>query len=346
MNTPSPQSLLRSAFVSLTLGVLAAPVSAQELRVFELNSATTHWSADSNLGPMGAFLQSYSLSGDIVVDFDVSPVTGRARITGARLVVPNTVVAALLSGPANGTVAFRDLELGATSPDFDLSPGLPGAAFATTLDLVARSGFMRVEPPLGPAFEVDLAGASLGSLPISGSFPSIGPAQGLRVDAFSFDMPFSGGSWSGAFTHDVTSITAASGCPSPESYCPSDPNTLGGGARLTLVGSTSVTTDDFTLQVQGAPLNTFGIAFYGLRAGEVLSGQGRVCVGGPLARLGVVPTGAAGSAALRVMLANQQSGPLALTPGVHAHFQFYHRVATPNQSSWNFTNALAVTLCP
>jgi hypothetical protein len=49
---------------------------------------------------------------------------------------------------------------------------------------------------------------------------------------------------------------------------------------------------------------------------------------------------------LRVVLAQHQTGPLALVAGAHAHFQFYHRVVTPAGGTWNYSNAVAVTLCP
>jgi len=205
---------------------------------------------------------------------------------------------------------------------------------------------MRVEPPFGPAFDVPFADTPLGSIPISGAFPSIGPAQGMTLQSFVFDMPFTAAGWNGTFTHNVPAMQAIGGCPAPTRYCPPDPASPGGGTQLDVLGSTSVLADDFTLGITRAPVNTFGVFFHGGRRGELLSSFGRVCVGGPLARLGVVPTNAGGVASLRVILANHQSGPLALAPGAHAHFQFYHRIVTPSGGGWNYSNALAVTFCP
>lgn len=325
--------------------------SAQELRIFPLSISTAplvHWVATSNLGPMGAFHQSYPLGGDIVVDFDHSPNSGIARVTDARFLVPNGVVAVLMSAPHMGSVGFFELELGASTPDFTLTPGSLGASFATTLDLVAKSGVMRVEPPSGPAFEVQFADTPLGSIPVAGSFPLLGPAHSphLRLQPFAFDMHFTATGWNGTFTHNVPLLEASSGCPPPSSYCPSDPSSVGGGTQLDVLGSTSVHADHFTLGVSHAPVNTFGVFFYGERRGFAPSSFGHVCVGGPLARLGVVPTGAHGVASMRVILANHQTGPLALAPGAHAHFQFYHRVHAPTGSGSNYSNTVAVTFCP
>jgi hypothetical protein len=321
----------------------------QELRIFPLSTTSppfVHWDATSNLGPMGAFSQSYPLGGDVVVDFDQTPSSGVARVTDARLIVPNGVVAVLLSGPNMGSVAFFELELGASTPDFTLVPGVPGATFATTLDLVAKSGSMRVEPPFGPAFDVQFANTPIGSIPISGAFPSIGPAQGFTLQPFVFDMPFTAAGWNGMFTHNVPAIQSIAGCPPPSGYCTPDPASPGGGTQLDVLGNTSVQADNFTLGITRAPVNTFGVFFHGGRRGLLPSSFGQVCVGGPLARLGVVPTDANGVASMRVILANHQSGPLALAPGAHAHFQFYHRVVTPTGAGWNYSNAVAVTFCP
>lgn len=339
----------RTLTTALAALAFASVASAQDLRVFPLSAATppiVHWDATSNLGPMGAFNQSYPLGGDLVFRFDVSPAIGRARLVDARFLVPNSVVAVLMGGPGVGTVAFRDLELGATSPDFLILPAFPGSVYATTLDLVVKSGAMTVSPPFGPAFDVDLAGTALGSLPVNGSFVTIGPAQGVTVSGFSFDMLFSAAGWNGSFTHNVPPLTAAQGCPAPASYCPSDPNTFGGGTEMILVGSTSVAADDFRLSVTRAPANTFGVFFYGLRRDYRFSGHGTMCVGGPHARLGVVQTDAAGTSLFRVVLAAHQTGPLALEPGAHGHFQFFHRAISPVLFNWNFSNALAVTFCP
>ena len=342
---PSKRSL---ATLSLAAASLASPSLAQELRVFAIDAAApqVQWDATSNLGPLGAFFQSYSFGGDIVVDFDATPSLGRARITGARLVVPNSVVAALMGGPGIGDVAFRDLELDATSPDFLITPAFPASLFATSLDLSVKSGIMLVNPPFGPAFQVSLAGLSLGSLPVSGSFPTVGPAQRMTLGPFDFDMPFSAPGWTGSFTHHVPGLAGLGGCPAPESYCPPDPNSLGGGTELRALGSTSVAADDFTLAVTHAPASTFGVCFHGGRRHEAQSGAGLVCVGGPLVRLGVVATDVNGAASLRVLLANQQAGPVPLEPGAHAYFQFFHRVTGPTGPSWNYSNAVAVTFCP
>lgn len=349
MRTLRTTPFLFATTLSCGVWALSPLAGAQEVRVFALNPVTpqgVHWDATSNLGPLGAFNQSYSFSGDIVVDFDNNPAFGMARITGARLQVPNSVVAALMSGPAPATVAFFDLELAATSPDFVIAPTFPQPVFATTLDLVVSSGTMQIEPPFGPALWVQLAGTSLGSLPVSGSFPTVGPTQQMTLGAFSFDMHFAAAGWNGTFSHNVTGLSGLGGCPAPVGYCPSDPNSPGGGTELNVVGSTSVFTDDFTLVASHAPANTFGVFFYGGRRDQVASGAGTVCIGGPLARLGVVPTGPAGMTQLRVVLANHQVGPLALAPGAHANFQFFHRAQGPTQATWNFSNAVAVTFCP
>lgn len=338
-------NLLRSASgaLALTATLLAttAPASAQEVRVFEMNPSTgqlVHWQATSNLGPMGAFLQSYSFGGDVVVDFDLNPSAGRARITGARLRVPNTVVAAVQGGgPA--TVFWRDLVLTMRSPDFNVVPAFPWAVFSTTVDLRVSSGFVEIDPPLGPAISIPIDGMSLGTIAITGAFPTVGPAQAMSVGPFRFDMDFAAPGFTGTFTHEVTALEATGSCPEPLPYCTSP-----GGTVLDTAGSTSVGQDDFNLAISGAPASSFGVPFYGSRAASIPSGDGTLCVGGTLVRLPIVQTDPTGSAFVPVSLSTV--GTLPFAAGSHRNFQFWHRTNSPMGTGWDFSNAVAVTFCP
>jgi len=340
---------------AVTLGVTAIVLtavnhaSAQEVRVFQIDPSigqSVNWSADSNLGPMGAFLQSYSFFGDVSVDFDLNPSAGLARITEARLRVPNTVVAAVLGG-SPATVAYRDLVLDASSPDFQLFPTFPFATFSTDLDLSVSSGFVLISPPVGPALQFDISGTSLGSIPVAGSFPLVGPTYGMRVGGFSFDLNFLTPGFFGTFTHDVVELSGTSACPEPLPYCPPDPSDPNSGARLGHIGSTSVAADDFNLAITNAPANNFGVVFYGPIAAEVGSGNGTLCVGGPLTRVSLILTNGAGGATLPIPLGPLQSTPNPLAPGTHQSFQYWHREAPlPPGSTWSYSNALAVTFCP
>ena len=343
--------LHRAVALGVTAIVLSAlnRASAQEVRVFEVDPSigqSVHWSADSNLGPMGAFLQSYSFFGDVTVDFDISPAAGMARITEARLRIPNTVVAAVLGG-SPATVAYHDLVLDASSPDFQLFPTFPFSTFDTDLELAVSSGFMSISPPFGPALFVDISGTSLGTIPVAGSFPLVGPTVGMQLDGFSFDMNFSAPGFFGTFTHDVVELSGTSACPVPIPYCPPDPSQPNAGARLGHFGSTSVAADDFNLAVTNAPSNNFGVIFYGPRATSVRSGNGTLCVGGSLTRVALIQTNASGAATLSIPLGPYQSVPNPLAPGSHQSFQYWHREAPlPPGSTWSYSNALAVTFCP
>lgn len=338
------------ALIRLALLAAAIPcASAQETRVFELDpmgpDQTVHWTAESNLGPMNAFLQSYTFSGDISVDFTQNPNTGMGRITGARMRIPNSVVAANQSGPG-GVVLWLDLVLDMTSPEFPIFGALPFPSFSTTVDLTVSSGFVQVDPPFGPAFLAPIDGLDLGAIQISGRFPSIGPVQTMVLDPFQFEMPFSAPGFNGEFTHDVPSLVMRQGCPAPVAYCGVGPGPGPFGALLGLDGSTSVAADDVTLRVFNAPVNTFGVFFYGQRAARIPNGMGDLCIGGPLVRIDIVGTDAAGNASLDLPLMDYQTGPGAITPGSHHNFQFWHRQMSPAGPSWSFSTALAVTFCP
>lgn len=341
-------TLKHTLVLAAAAAALSVHASAQEVRVFQIDPSIgqgVQWSATSNFGPMGAFLQSYTFTGDVTVDFDQNPGGGMARITEARLRVPNSVVAAVLGGPP-ATVAYRDLVLDASSPDFQLFPTFPVTTFSTDLELEVSSGFALIEPPVGPALQIDISGMSLGTIPIVGSFPQVGPTYGMRVGGFSFDMDFAAPGFMGRFTHDVVELSATSACPEPLRYCPPDPGNPAAGTALGFFGSTSVAVDDFNLAVSNSAPSNFGVMFYGPRAAELPSGNGTLCVGGPLVRLAILALDPAGNVNYRVPVGQLQTGPAPLAPGTHHSFQFWHRESTPTGLGWNYSNAVAVTFCP
>ena len=146
--------------------------------------------------------------------------------------------------------------------------------------------------------------------------------------------------------------SAASGpcCPAPSSYCIAAPNSAGSGAMIGSSGTTSVSANDLTLEVAGAPGQAFGLFYYGASAVQAPFGDGWKCVGAGGAgifRLPVLKTAASGAASWKLDLNAPPSPAGTITAGSTWHFQFWYRdVGGPLGSGFNLSDALTATFCP
>lgn len=124
-------------------------------------------------------------------------------------------------------------------------------------------------------------------------------------------------------------------------------NSTGGGARVFGHGSFSVGSDDFMLEALQLPAGTAVLLFAGDsavngRAGSTF-GDGLLCVGGSLERLGLHVADATGGASWGPGLA----GSAGWIPGDQRFLQVWYRnPAGPCGSGFNTSNAMAVTLVP
>jgi hypothetical protein len=113
----------------------------------------------------------------------------------------------------------------------------------------------------------------------------------------------------------------------PGSYCSTSPNSVGPGARMGSRGLPSLSTNEFALEVSGAPRFVFGLFFYGRVPQEIPFQSGNLCIRPPLVRLGPpVPTTRYGTMVRRLDL-EATSGPTAITAGSTWNFQFWYRDA-------------------
>jgi len=131
--------------------------------------------------------------------------------------------------------------------------------------------------------------------------------------------------------------------------CAGDPNSAGPGAVIEASGIEAVTVGDFTLTATGGIPNKVGLFFYGPNANDVPLGNGRLCIGGGIARLN--PAGFADGAGVAVRaidfgVAPAGSGPNAITPGSTWRFQYWYRDPAAGGAAFNLSNATAVTFLP
>ncbi len=138
---------------------------------------------------------------------------------------------------------------------------------------------------------------------------------------------------------------------SSASYCTAYPNSAGPGARIDRSGSTSISANDFTLEVQGSVPGQFGLFFYGPDAIEVPFGDGALCVGaGGLGLFRLLPPqpsdgGGSASRLLDFTVPPASQGPGAILTGSTWHFQYWYRDSAAGGAGFNLSDGLAVMFC-
>lgn len=125
--------------------------------------------------------------------------------------------------------------------------------------------------------------------------------------------------------------------PQPNEVCPSSVNLLGTTALLDLNGTVSISRDDLGLACSGATPGARSIAILGHLNANIPFGNGTLCIGGPLARLGSLNLDLTGSGLVNVHLGN-----LGLQVGSQHILQVVYRDGV----NFNLSNALQILLCP
>ena len=132
-------------------------------------------------------------------------------------------------------------------------------------------------------------------------------------------------------------------CPPQTTYCPSTPNSAStNGARIGVMGSTSVGANNLRLYATNTPPQTFAVGVYGSAQAMVPSGAGFLCVGGSLFRLPVAATGSSGTPTWSIDLTAPPAPSGLITAGSTWHFQTWFR---DSPATWNFSDALTVVFC-
>ena len=164
------------------------------------------------------------------------------------------------------------------------------------------------------------------------------------------DVLVKGPGWAHADLSNAWPTDLQPTCPAPSSYCATSPNSVGAGAVIGSLGTTSVSAADLYLTADGCPGQQFGLFYYGASQIAVPFGDGIRCVGGGgigLFRLGVVLTDPLGGALLKVNYGapQQASGAGALLPGGVWNAQFWYRDPSAGASGFNFSDARRFTFC-
>lgn len=145
--------------------------------------------------------------------------------------------------------------------------------------------------------------------------------------------------------HEALLVASLPGCAPPVVTCPAAANSVSPtGATTGSLGTSSLATNNFTLEASGLPPNTVGIFFYGDGQTNVPFGNGVRCIGGALFRLPVVPANAAGIAQFGLNFNSLPPGSQILA-GDTRFFQFWYRDVAAAGAFFNASSGLQVTFC-
>lgn len=144
--------------------------------------------------------------------------------------------------------------------------------------------------------------------------------------------------------------SVSGGCnPGPLEYCDSFPNSSGAAARMSIVGSTSISAADLELRASPLPPNRPGIFYYGAAQIALPFGNGLRCVGSGgtgLQRLAIESSGAAGVLAHALDYGAPPTPLGQILPGSAWNFQAWFRDPAAGGANFDLSNGLLLLFEP
>lgn len=165
------------------------------------------------------------------------------------------------------------------------------------------------------------------------------PANAASGDVLVRRSSGGGASLSQPYPWDRNAVT----CPPVVRYCNAQPTPSGFTARIDYLGSQVVPDNDFTLFCSNAPVNTFGLFYYGVFPANAPGGDGIICVGAPFYRLPPVQADFLGQAFYQYDLTQPPAAGALITAGSSWNFSFWFRQMSP--AGYNFSDAISVPFC-
>lgn len=130
-----------------------------------------------------------------------------------------------------------------------------------------------------------------------------------------------------------------------QSYCSTSPNSVGPGALIGALGSSSFAANDLVLRATGCPPSKPGLFFFGPNATSGLPFQnGILCVGGGFWRFPPIASNASGTALWSLDVSTSPGDHI--TAGSMWHFQYWYRDPADPPAGVNLSDALRVRFCP
>jgi hypothetical protein len=129
------------------------------------------------------------------------------------------------------------------------------------------------------------------------------------------------------------------------SYCTAGVNSTGSASSIGAGGSPYVSSNDFELFANQLPSLETGVFLMADATNDVPFGDGTLCVGGAVQRLGSVST-QDGVATLALDMTDPSSPASLIRAGSTWHFQFWYRDTASTGAGFNLSNGLRATFCP
>lgn len=130
-----------------------------------------------------------------------------------------------------------------------------------------------------------------------------------------------------------------------QGYCTAGVNSTGSASSLGTSGSPYVTKNDFGLFANQLPSSEIGVFLLAAATDDVPFGNGTLCLGGLVHRLGTAST-QSGVASLALDLADPASPASLITAGSTWNFQFWYRDQAGGGAGFNLSNGSSATFCP
>jgi hypothetical protein len=141
-------------------------------------------------------------------------------------------------------------------------------------------------------------------------------------------------------------VGEVAGCGSIANYCTSLPNSSGGAAVISFIGTNSIAANDLILLVTGAAPGQPSLFYYGAAPLQVPFGNGIRCIGGRVFRLPVVFTDLSGTVAWALDNTAPPGSEGQVTAGSTWYFQNWFRDPAGGGAQVNTSDGLRVPFCP
>ncbi len=129
-------------------------------------------------------------------------------------------------------------------------------------------------------------------------------------------------------------------------YCVTTPNSVGTGALISAIGTTSIGANDLTLLATGMPAGQFMLFFYSFGQGLTPVANGFLCVSAPLFRLGATSISGLGDSSWSFNVASPPQASGQVSVGDTVFFQAWYRDPAAGGANSNFSDGLQTIWIP
>jgi hypothetical protein len=370
-------SFRKNLLCPVVAAAFALAAHAQTTFSFNIDQANSNftWNGTSSLGPIqGNPSNTFQLTGnqnvDLTLQSGAQPFASGAFSAGGAVGTSVDLHGKIPSGIPGvnlATIDVNGLTMRATSPSFAIGGG---GAFSATVTLTALSGTLVVNPAFGSPSNTPLAGNSSTPTAVNGNLTLVGSNYHMVAPintVFAFTDPGTGATGSitliGTITADHPFMRAFCAGDGTGTACPCANNSPVGqnrgclhsggvGARIVASGIPSLTNDTLVLTGSSQPPGTLGLFFQGTAQGGggsgLAFGDGLLCVGGTITRLGVKAAPAGTSSYPTVGDPTVSAQGVVLSAPTTRTYQLWYRdaVAFCSASTFNLTNGTQVQWMP